>query len=365
MEQPKSDQMKTVLYDAHVALGAKMVEFGGWAMPLYYQSISSEHLAVRKAVGIFDVSHMGLVLVQGANAESFLDYLGTNAIVGKADFTATYTVLCHPDGGCVDDVIVYKRDPTHYFLVVNAANREKDLKHLQQYSKSFQVKVTDLYADWGILSIQGPRAEELICHFFPQAKEIGPMHFRLIKYENHEIILSHTGYTGAGGFEIYAPNEVILDFWSQFLDKGKAIGIVPVGLGARDTLRLEMGFALYGHELTDEIAPTESVAAWTVKKHNFVAKEVLDKLESSGNKRKQYGVVMQDPGIARAGYGVFQNGVQIGVVTSGTHSPSLNKAIAIVMVQEELEVGEEVAIEIRQKRCRAQVVALPFIEKSK
>lgn len=365
MEQFATDQIKkTALHDIHVALGAKMVEFGGWDMPLYYQGIIAEHHAVRKHVGIFDVSHMGRVLIEGPDAESFLDYLSTNIIAEKPNLSATYTAWCHPRGGCVDDVIVYKIDSQHLFVIVNAGNRQKDLAHLQHESREFNVRIKDRFAEEGIISIQGPNAYSLIQKIFPKSVEIKPMHFAPVIYKGQEIILSHTGYTGAGGFEIYAPHSVTVELWKRFLDEGKAFDIVPIGLGARDTLRLEMGYALYGHEITDDISPNESVANWTVKwkKQNFLGKSALEQLERKLTKRSEYGIVLIDKGVPRAGYEIWNEGRVIGTVTSGSFSPTLNQSIAIILVQGSLHVDDIVEVQIRQHRCQAKVVKLPFVQ---
>lgn len=354
--------MKTILYDKHRVLGAKMVEFFGWEMPIQYKGIIPEHHAVREKVGLFDVSHMGRILIFGPDAECFLDYLSTNKISGKKPFTATYTVLTNSEGGCVDDVIIYKIDNTHFFTVVNAGNREKDLEHFLKEAKNFDVVVQDRYDDDGILAIQGPKAIPLMTEIFPEASQLKLMRFVPVVYEGTEIILSGTGYTGAGGFEIYAPQQVIDTLWDRILEVGQRYGIEPVGLGARDTLRLEMGYALYGHEIDTNIAPTESVSAWTVrwKKGEFIGRSVLEQLEKNSHKRSEYGIVLVDKGIAREGYKVYKDGKNIGYITSGTFSPSLNKSIAIILVQGELQEGEIVDVQIRKNLCCAQVVPLPF-----
>ncbi len=363
MEQLKTCPLKrTVLYEKHALLGAKLVEFAGWQMPVQYTSLIQEHLAVRQHVGIFDVSHMGRILVQGPEAERFLDYLCTNKIADKSNFSATYTVLCREDGYCVDDVIVYKQDPHHFFVIANAGNRQKDLDHLKKEAQAFTVEIQDRYDTEGILAIQGPSAHPLLLQLFPEALNLKPMHFMMASYRDQPIILSGTGYTGAGGFEIYAPNGLIPQLWDLFLTEGKSYQIQPIGLGARDTLRLEMGYALYGHEISESIAPIESVSAWTVKwdKKDFLGKEALQKLQQKETKRSEYGIVLSDKGIAREGYEVFREDKKIGTVTSGTMSPSLQKAIAIVLVEERLQEGDYVEVQIRQQRVKAQVVKLPF-----
>lgn len=355
--------MKTALYNRHCALGAKIVEFSGWQMPIQYQGIIPEHHTVREAVGIFDVSHMGRVLVQGRDAEKFLDYLSTNTIAGKKDFSATYTVWCLETGGCVDDVIIYKQSAEHFFVVVNAGNRQKDLEHLKHYAQGFDVLIQDRYAEDGIIAIQGPLATAVVGQIFEEAHTLKPMHFATISYCGEPIVLSATGYTGSGGFEIYAPHAIIVELWDRLLLLGKLHGIAPIGLGARDTLRLEMGYALYGHELSEQIAASESVSAWTIKwnKSDFLGKTALSTLEQSLEKRSEYGIMLLEPGIARADYEIFQGEKVIGKVLSGTLSPTLNKAIAIVMVKAKLQEGALVKVQIRQHRVNAQVVKLPFL----
>ena len=354
--------MQTALLEAHRSLGAKIVDFCGWQMPLQYKGIIEEHQTVRSNVGIFDVSHMGRILIEGLGAEALLDYLSTNYIIGKKDGTATYTVWCSPSGMVVDDLIVYRESQTKFFVVVNAGNREKDLIHLLHYSNARDVIIYDRYHEDGILAVQGPKAQELISNLFPQAHDLKPMHFISLQYEEESIIISHTGYTGESGVEIYAPNAIILKLWNRLLEKGRPFGIEPIGLAARDTLRLEMGYALYGHELSDTIMPIESVSEWTVKldKPDFLGKQALIASLNAQEIRHEYGLILKDKGIAREGYPVFLNGQQIGIVTSGTYSPTLNQAIAIVIVDKKLHQGDLVEVKIRQNFCSAQVVSLPF-----
>lgn len=344
-----------------------MAPFAGWEMPIQYKGVIAEHQAVRQSVGLFDVSHMGRISVIGPDAEKLLEKLSTNQISGRAPFSATYTVWCCEDGGSVDDLMVYQFDSSdRFFLVANAGNRQKDLEHLVQASKGLNVEIRDHFQGWGILALQGPKAELLLSEFYPAALGLKPMHFMTVQESGHEVIISRTGYTGAGGVELFAPNELMISLWDGFLKKGQAYGIEPVGLAARDTLRLEMGFALYGHELTDEIAPTESVSAWTVKwDKDFIGKEALEKLEKSGEKRKAYGVKLIDRGIARQGFSVLKEGHEIGIVTSGSYSPTLNAAISLILVQSPLQIGEMIDIQIRQSLCKAQVVQLPFVRKNR
>ncbi len=360
MEYNEAGKMKeTVLYPKHKKLGAKMAEFAGFEMPIQYKGIIQEHLAVRENVGIFDVSHMGRIIVKGTGAEALLDTLSTNKIAGKKPGSATYTVWCHTHGGCVDDLIVYRLGTEEFFIVVNASNREKDLEHLQRHANSYDVEIISCYDTEGIVAIQGPKAVELVSEIFPEASEMKPMKVQRVGLLGETALLASTGYTGSGGFEVYASNQAIDRLWDLCLEKGKRLGIQPAGLGARDTLRLEMGFALYGHELADDIYPTETVSCWTVKLNgrDFVGKEALQKLQT---KRHQFGAIVEKGGIAREGCEVFFKGESIGKVTSGTFSPSLKQAIAIVLVDRKLEIDDSIEIQVRQRRLSARVVKMPF-----
>jgi aminomethyltransferase len=346
--------MRTILYDQHCALGAKMVDFCGWEMPIHYQGILHEHAVVRNRVGIFDVSHMGRLSVEGKEAEKFLDYLSTNKITDKSDFSATYTLWLNEKGRCLDDVIIYRLKAFHFFVIVNAGNRAKDLKHLQTQAQNFDVKIKDHYQEEGILAIQGPKAENLVKSLFSEASQLKKMHFVPLTFKGQTLILSRTGYTGEDGFEIYAKNTLIQELWLGFLKEGAE----PIGLGARDTLRLEMGYPLYGHELSENIYPHETIANWTIRwNKEFLGKKAI---ESQLADYHQYGVELIEKGIAREGHQVYKEGHLIGQVTSGTFSPTLSRAIALVFVERALEVGDLVDIQIRQNKVKGKVVKLPF-----
>lgn len=346
--------MQTILHDRHIMLGAKMAPFAGWDMPIQYKGVLAEHLAVRERAGVFDVSHMGCIAIQGPNAEQLLEFLSTNHISGKEPGTAIYTVWSDEKGGTVDDIMVYKNGDNDFFVIGNASNRQKDLAHLKEWSQGKNVKIQDYFEGYGILALQGPQAINILSKIYPEAVFIKPMHF----IKRGELYISRTGYTGAGGFEFYAPNEEIVRLWDTLMQ----MEVEPVGLGARDTLRLEMGFALYGHELSAEISACESVSAWTIKwdKPDFLGKNALQK-----EGRHPYGIVLLDRGIAREGNPVFKDETQIGVVTSGSFSPTLNKAIALILVDQTLQIGDIINIQIRQTTCQAQVVELPFVRKNK
>jgi aminomethyltransferase len=343
-----------------------MVDFGGWEMPIYYKGVLPEHHAVREWVGIFDVSHMGRIVVKGKDAEKLLDFLSTNRISGKPDGSATYTVWCNVEGKAVDDLIIYRQSKDEFFVIVNAANRIKDLAHLKEAARTTDVHIEDHYADEGILAIQGPKADGLIEMLFPEVIGLAPMHFSRVPFRGKPIILSKTGYTGSGGYEIYAPQDLIVELWDLLLKEGQPLGIEPIGLGARDTLRMEMGFALYGHELSESIAVTESVSAWTVKwNKDFLGKQALQQLETNPAKRHACGVILQEKGVPREHCDVKLDGKSIGSVTSGTFSPTLQKGIAIVLASVPLTNAQEIELIIRDKAVKATVVKLPFLRENK
>jgi aminomethyltransferase len=357
--------MKTALYEKHIALHAKMVSFAGWEMPMQYQGIIIEHIAVRNHVGLFDVSHMGFIEVLGKDAEHFLDFLSTNRIEGKSNGSATYTVWCHANGGSVDDLIVFRVNQEHFFVVANASNREKDLSHMCAIAAthSYNVNIKASFQDFGILALQGPQAIPLLTSLLPETAALKPMHF--LYNEKNTFYVARTGYTGSDGFEIMGPSHSIVKWWDLLLKEGQPYGILPVGLGARDTLRLEMGFALYGHELSDTIAPIESVSAWTVKwDHLFCGKEALLQWEKNPKKRFSYGIRMIDNGIPRQGCEIFLEDERIGEVTSGSFSPTLEKGIALILTNCPLTTGQILSVQIRQHRIKAQVEQLRFIRKS-
>lgn len=322
-------------------------------MPLHYQGVVQEHLAVRNSCGIFDVSHMGVISITGKNASRFIDYLSTNDLSQKKDGSVTYTVFCHANGGSVDDLLVYRKNEQEWFVIANASNRGKDLAHITTEARNFtDVQVQDHFKDCGILAIQGPDSEKVISKLFPSLVIPKRMRFEIL---DQNTIIARTGYTGSDGFEVIVPSEDIEKLWESALK----LSVIPAGLGARDTLRLEMGYALYGHEIDDGIAPIESVSGWTVKldKSEFIGKLALKNWK---NKRSEYGVILDGKGVARADYQVFRNGKLIGKVTSGNYAPSLQKSIAIILVEDHLEMGERIDIAIRDQFVPAHIVKLPF-----
>lgn len=348
--------MKTVLYDEHIEQGAKIVDFAGWQMPIQYESILAEHFAVRNSAGLFDVSHMGIIHIKGQDAEKFLNFISANKILDKHDNSATYTVLCNEQGGSVDDTLIYKFNNTHYFIVANASNRAKDLNHLKTYAANYKITIEDHYESHGILALQGPTSGEILKQLLPDV-HLKPMHLQSTFFEKTSLIVSRTGYTGELGFELFAPNDLISRLWNRML----ILGAIPCGLGARDTLRLEKGFALYGHELSEEISPLESVASWVVKMedHEFLGKRALEKQVSSGH-RHAHGIILQEKAIPRENFSVLKDGKLIGKTTSGNFSPSLALPIALFLSTEPVILHDELEVIIREKAYKAKVSSLPF-----
>ena len=359
---------KTPLNDFHKVLNAKMINFGGWEMPLLYNSVIEEHHAVRKTAGLFDVSHMGEINISGPKAKEFLQHVITNDIEKLSEGKILYTVMCYQDGGIVDDLLVHKVAEDFFMLCVNANNTLSDFQWLSE-NQITGTRVINASAENSQLALQGPTAEEILQNIADiDLKEIEYYHFRTGKTAQVETLIARTGYTGEDGFEIYCKPDSAEHLFRNILEAGKKNGIMPVGLGARDTLRLEMGYALYGHEIDRNCNPLEANLAWIVKfdKGDFIGKEALIKLKESGLNRKLVGFEMIDRGIPRAGYKIFKNSNETGEVVSGTFSPSLKKAIATGYVAvEHANIGEEIEINIHEKKRRGKIVKTPFYRHKK
>lgn len=355
--------MRTFLYDKHLEQEAKIVEFEGWDMPLQYNSALKEQEWVRSRAGLFDISHMGMIYIKGDGAEEFLDYLTVNYVKKLKKNQAQYSILCDGGGGCIDDILIYKEDLSSYFIVVNASNREKVLKHLLKHSLDYPVFIQPKFENQGILAIQGPESLEAVKPVFKDVEKIKFMHFATVKYRNEKIILSKTGYTGELGYEIYGSERVLTLIWDELLKSEK---VKPVGLAARDILRLEMGFALYGHEISEKISPIESVASWVVRldKDDFLGKKALEELNKSPQKRRAYGLILEEKAIARENTIVSINGDKKGIVTSGGYSPSLKKSIALVLIDQKIDQKDLVTVSIRNREIGCEVVNLPFLKKN-
>ncbi|MDD4297990.1 MAG: glycine cleavage system aminomethyltransferase GcvT [Ruminiclostridium sp.] len=358
---------KTPLYEKHNELGGKIIDFGGWALPVQYTGIIEEHEQVRKAAGLFDVSHMGEIIVKGQDAEIFIQNLVTNNIIGAKEHRIIYSPMCYSDGGVVDDLLIYKYSAQHYLLIVNASNTDKDYDWIMQNAKG-QVEILNVSDSYAQLALQGPKAEIILQKLTdtPLA-EIGFFRFKPdVKLDGVEAIVSRTGYTGEDGFEIYINSESAVYLWEKILQVGKDEGLVPVGLGARDTLRFEAALTLYGHEISPEISPLEAGLGKFVKleKDDFIGKEELVKQHEQGQKRNLVGFEMIDRGIPRNGYDVQVGGRKVGFVTSGSFSPSLGKNIGMALVESDINAeGAELDIIIRNKAVKAKTVKTPFYTK--
>ena len=357
---------KTPLYDIHQKLNARMVPFAGWEMPVQYKGVMEEHRCVREKVGLFDISHMGEIIIEGERAEEFINFITTNDIRRAVDGQCQYAVMCNDSGGCVDDVISYKYSTRKYLVVVNASNTEKDYNWMLS-KNSFGVTIQNKSPDYCQLALQGPKAVDVMATILNQnLVDWKPFTFREINFLGSQSIVSRTGYTGEDGFEIYAPWNSAITLWEGLMKAGETFGIQPIGLGARDTLRLESSYSLYGHEITDEITPLEARLAWAVKldKPDFVGQKPLQAQRESGVVRELIGLEMIEAGIAREQYVVESQGQAIGFVTSGTFSPTFNKSIAMALVKNNVtKLNDEFNVVIRDKRKKAKRVPLPFYKR--
>lgn len=361
---------RTTLFETYKRYGAKVIDFGGWELPVQFSSILEEHEAVRKEAGLFDVSHMGEILVEGKEAERYINYLVTNDVTKLSINQAQYTAMCYPDGGTVDDLLVYKLANEKYLLVINAANIEKDYEWMKQHVGG-EVTLQNLSNTIAQLAIQGPKAESILQSLTEtDLSEID--FFNFVQNVNlggvTEVLVSRTGYTGEDGFELYVEANKASALWEKILETGKEDGLKPCGLGARDTLRFEARLALYGQELTNKISPLEAGISFAVKTNkgsDFIGKKALTKQKEEGLKRRLVGIEVTGRGIPRHGYKVLsEDQEEIGFITSGTHSPSLKKSLGLALVSaEHAEVGKKLKVEIRNKKIDAVVVKTPFYKK--
>lgn len=357
---------KTPLYENHIKWGGKIIDFGGWALPVQYKGIIDEHNQVRSHAGLFDVSHMGEVRVTGEDAEKYLQRMVTKDISKAAAGQAIYTPMCYEDGGVVDDLLIYKLSDEEYLLVVNAANTDKDFDWLLQHVDG-DVTVVNESADYAQLALQGPKAEEIL-----QRLTDKPLNdIRFYRFDaNVDVagipaIVSRTGYTGEDGFELYVKSEFASELWEKLLETGKDDGLMPIGLGARDTLRFEVALPLYGNELAKDITPLEAGIGFFVSlDKDFIGKEVLSKQKKEGVRRKIVGFEMVGRGIARSHQTVEIDGEEVGFVTSGSFAPSLKKNMGLALIKKEYaEIGTKLDIMIRSKPVKAAVVKKPFYNK--
>lgn len=365
---------ETPLVNAHKALNGRMVDFAGWYMPVQYKSIVTEHMATRMAVGLFDVSHMGEFVVQGKDATAFMQNLVPNDISKLFPGKALYTQLVRPDGGTVDDLIIYclkKTGPIHYLAIVNASNIDKDWKWFQEQAQGFDVQLENISSATGLLAIQGPKAVDLLADVVGDqvaVHDMGSFTHGEAKIDGNTLTFARTGYTGEDGFEILVGASKTEWLWNLLLEKGTKYGIEPCGLGARDTLRLEAGLPLYGHELTDEISPIESGLDWSVKlkKGEFVGREALLKQKESGTSKKVVCLKADGKALPRQDYDVYDGEKLVGKVTSGSQGIFVGYPIAFALIDSASgEIGKELSIDIRGKKVPAHVVTRPFYKREK
>lgn len=366
-----SDNLKkTPLNAVHRALGGKMVDFGGWDMPVQYKAgVIEEHMATRTRVGLFDVSHMGEIWVEGSDAIDFVNSLTTNDVTKLVDGQAHYSALTNESGGVVDDLLVYRFGPEKLLLVVNAGTTDKDWEWITSNKGDFDVVLTNASADYCQIAIQGPKAVEILQTLTDTELEpIKYYHFTTGHVDGVEAIISRTGYTGEDGFEVYAAADKAEQLWNKMLEIGGEYGILPAGLAARNTLRLESAMSLYGHELSDDISTFEANLGWITKmdKPEFTGKDALADLKAEGLKRKLVGFEMREPGIARDGFDVYIDDKKVGEVTSGSPAPFLKKNIGLAFVPPEFaKTGQEIRIDVRGKKLLAEIVPTPFYKRQK
>jgi aminomethyltransferase len=356
---------KTPLYDWHIRHGAKMVDFAGWQMPLSYAGVLAEHQAVREACGLFDISHMGEIYFEGPDAKKTVRALTTNDVARLRDHQAQYSLLLDEQGRALDDILVYRLGPERFMLCVNAANLEKDFRWIQSHTQG-QVRVEDRSDATAMIALQGPRSFEVLKKLDFDLHQIQRFETRELRLANIPVLLSRTGYTGEEGCEIFAPAASATRLWEALMEAGKEQGLQAVGLGARDTLRLEMGYVLYGHELNSEISPLEAGLSWVVDFTGaaFIGREALIGEKERGLSRQVVGVLLMEAGIPREGMEIFSQDKKIGRVLSGTMSPSLKRGIGTALLDlASLPQSGEIFIDIRGKMKKAKIQKPPFLKR--
>jgi len=357
----------TPFHDRHVALGAKMHEFAGYMMPISYTGINQEHLSIRHKIGVFDVSHMGEFFVEGEHAENFLQHITVNDVKSLADGQAQYSAMCYPDGGIVDDLIVYRFNKNKYMMVVNASNIEKDYSWAEEHLMD-GIILSNRSENTALLAIQGPKTLNVLQTLTDvDLQSIGFYHFTEGKLAGIDMIISRTGYTGEPGFELYHDPKDALALWDAIFEAGKDEDIQAVGLGARDTLRLEMKYALYGNDIDKDTNPIEAGLGWITKldTDDFIGKDVLVKVKTEKPTRRLIAFKMIDRGIPRQGYDLYYGDSKVGSVTSGTMSPSLGIGIGTGYVQREhTKIGTEILLDVRGRKLKAIIVKPPFVDSS-
>ncbi len=363
------DTLKTTpLIEEYKNYGGKVVDFAGYRLPVQFKGILEEHEAVREKAGLFDVSHMGEIIIKGKDAETFVNYLITNDVKTLEDNDVLYTFMCNETGGVVDDLLVYRFSKEEYFLVVNASNMEKDYKWMLDNKGNYDVELNNISDEFGQLALQGPKAQEILQKLVSiDLSEIGFFKFkRNVEVKGKKCLVSRTGYTGEDGFEIYTEPKNLVELWRAILEEGKDLEVEPIGLGARDTLRFEATLPLYGNEMDATITPLEMGFGFFVKlnKDNFIGRDALVKQKSDGVKRKLVGFELLDKGIARHGYRVIVDGKDIGHVTTGYMSPTLKKNIGFALIDEKYSAfGNEIFIKVRNRELKAVVINKKFYSK--
>ena len=350
------------LNDTHISLGAKMCPFAGYQMPIEYPTGTvAEHNAVRQAAGIFDVSHMGKVKVVGPGAVNFLNGVLANDLDRITAGQAQYSLLCSETGGVIDDLIVYRVSDDEVRIVPNASNAPQVVQVLRSLAPD-QVVVHDLQTEQGILAVQGPVSAQIISALGLPA-EMDYMAFAIAQWQGHELTVCRTGYTGEHGYELIAPNEILVDLWNAIAEHGSPLGLIPAGLGARDTLRTEMGYPLHGQDISLEITAVAAKLGWAIgwAKPNFLGKQLLDSEKTAGSPRTLFGLRMLDRGIPRPHMKVLKGEVEVGETTSGTFSPTLQQGIALALLDAETQIGDELTLDVRGRALRVEVVKPPFV----
>jgi len=357
---------KTKFYSIHKKLGAKIVDFAGYSMPVQYSSIIGEHKAVRTSVGVFDVSHMGEVFIRGNKALDFVQHITVNDASLLTNGRVQYSAMCYPDGGIVDDLLVYRINEKEFMLVVNASNKDKDFNWMKENNK-FGVQINDESDEYSLLAVQGPNSKNVIQKICDKPLDMEYYHFIFAKVAGIDMIVSRTGYTGELGYELYFKgNETDAEkVWNAIFENGKEYDIQPVGLGARDSLRLEMGFCLYGNDIDQTTNTLEAGLGWItkLKKQEFISRDILLKVKEDGLKRKLVPIVSDEKAFPRHGYDLSVDGKVVGHITSGTVSPVLEKAIALGYVEtQHAKEGGKINFLIRGKEIPAVITKLPFVK---
>ena len=361
MDDEQVNVKKTPLYETHLRLGARMVNFAGWQMPVQYKSIIKEHEAVRSNVGVFDISHMGEFLLEGKNVIKFLQYIMINDLNLLEPSKGQYSCMCYENGTVVDDLVYYEETPEKFKMIVNAGNIEKDLQWLTDHLDDFAVRITDLSTKRSRIAFQGPKSDEDLQSIIDvDLSKINRFYFAYCNINETPVFIARTGYTGEKGFELSIDNIHTNKIWNDLIN----LGATPAGLGARDSLRLEASYSLYGHEISDTITPVEAGLSWLVKPKKgieFIGKDILIKQKAEGTQRVLVGLDLIDRGVIREDYKIFKDKTEIGFVTSGGYSPTLKKSIGLGLVKNQYkDIGTELLIEIRSKLLKGKIVSTPF-----